>query len=236
MPYFGIEVVSICSRTPQRIEQRQVMRQQRLADVKARVMIFLRQNDPAAPAGEQRRDGGASRPATDDKNVAILPGLQRAEVSLISCGADPDGQPQGETQGLTRNPVPPKNGREPLSHRRADMSNDQERLQTARAQAAAYYNRSGKPAGDGSRFIQPIGAVLRPGQQPVLFGIRRLVPALLPAPCRGETGRAGGRYCRGNRAAGARGSSADRRSGGGDAASMSVKRCWRSPAGRSALH
>jgi hypothetical protein len=52
------------------LEQRGVGRQERLADVKARVVRLLGDDDVAAGRGEQRGDRRARRPAADDEDVA----------------------------------------------------------------------------------------------------------------------------------------------------------------------
>ena len=59
---------------PQPLEDRQVVRQQRFADVKARVVLFLQQGDPPALLREQGRDGRAGRSATHDKDIALVHG------------------------------------------------------------------------------------------------------------------------------------------------------------------
>ena len=53
------------------VEESGVGRQQRFADVKARVMRLLEQDDVAAPFGEQRGDRRAGRAAADDEHVAL---------------------------------------------------------------------------------------------------------------------------------------------------------------------
>ena len=54
------------------IEKLDIPRQQRLADVKAGMMVFLEEDDPSPlPCGE-RRHRRACRPAPDDQNVAIV--------------------------------------------------------------------------------------------------------------------------------------------------------------------
>jgi hypothetical protein len=60
------------------LEQRGVGRQQRLADVKARVVRLLDDDDVAAGRGEQRGDRRARRPAADDEDVAA--------TLLAACG------------------------------------------------------------------------------------------------------------------------------------------------------
>jgi hypothetical protein len=54
----------------QALEQRAVGRQQRFADVKARVVLLLDQHHAAPLAGQQRGHGAAGRPAADDQHVA----------------------------------------------------------------------------------------------------------------------------------------------------------------------
>ena len=56
----------------QPLEDRQVVWQQRFADVKARVVLFLQQGDPPALLREQGRDGRAGRPAAHDKDIALV--------------------------------------------------------------------------------------------------------------------------------------------------------------------
>jgi len=58
----------------QPLEDRQVVRQQRFADVKARVVLFLEQGDAPALLREQGRDGRAGRSAAHDKDVALVHG------------------------------------------------------------------------------------------------------------------------------------------------------------------
>ncbi len=62
------------------LEQRQIGRQQRFADVKARVLRLLQQHHPVALLGQQRCHGGARGTAADHQHVAIccsirLPGV-----------------------------------------------------------------------------------------------------------------------------------------------------------------
>src|SRR5581483_11773347 len=51
------------------LEQRHVERQQRLADVEARMARFLEEDNVAAALGEQGGDGRAGGPAADHNNV-----------------------------------------------------------------------------------------------------------------------------------------------------------------------
>jgi hypothetical protein len=53
------------------VEQHRVGGQERLADVEARMVLFLDDDDVAPGFGEQRGDGRARRPAADDKDVAF---------------------------------------------------------------------------------------------------------------------------------------------------------------------
>jgi hypothetical protein len=54
----------------QGVEQRQVERQQRLADVEAQVARLLEQHHIAASPRQQRREGGSGRAAADHQHVA----------------------------------------------------------------------------------------------------------------------------------------------------------------------
>src|SRR5205085_2935522 len=54
------------------LEQGHVERQQRLADVEARVARLLDDDDAAAALGEQRAYGRACRPAADHQDVTIF--------------------------------------------------------------------------------------------------------------------------------------------------------------------
>ena len=54
----------------QALEQRQVQRQQRLADVKARMVFLLRDDHAPAALGEQGGDGRAGGSAAQDEHVA----------------------------------------------------------------------------------------------------------------------------------------------------------------------
>jgi len=54
----------------QPLEQADVGRQQRFANVKARVLCLLEQHDTAALRGEQRGDRRAGRAAADHEHVA----------------------------------------------------------------------------------------------------------------------------------------------------------------------
>ena len=53
------------------VEQGDVGRQQRLADMKARMASLLGQHHVAAALGEQSGDGGAGRTAADHENLAV---------------------------------------------------------------------------------------------------------------------------------------------------------------------
>jgi hypothetical protein len=61
-------------------EQAQVLRQQRFADVKARMPILLQKDDVTPALGQQSRCGRACRSAANDKNVA---GLWRQQLTSI---------------------------------------------------------------------------------------------------------------------------------------------------------
>jgi hypothetical protein len=54
----------------QAVEQRPVGRQQRFADVKARVVLLLEQHHAPPLSGQQGGHGAAGRPAADDQHVA----------------------------------------------------------------------------------------------------------------------------------------------------------------------
>ena len=56
------------------LEDRQIVRQQRFADVEAGVMLFLQQRDAPALLGEQGRDGRAGRSTAYDKDIALVHG------------------------------------------------------------------------------------------------------------------------------------------------------------------
>ena len=68
------------------VEQGDVGRQQRLADVKARVARLLDDDDVAALLGEQRGDGRAGRAAADDEHVAIESRVGRGRLGGGSQG------------------------------------------------------------------------------------------------------------------------------------------------------
>jgi len=55
---------------PQALQDGHVERQQRLADVKARMTLLVHHGDIATFLGEQGADGGPGRAAADDKNLA----------------------------------------------------------------------------------------------------------------------------------------------------------------------
>jgi hypothetical protein len=59
------------ARDAQLLEERQVRRQQRLADVEARMGIFFHQDHAVAALAEQGRDGRSSGTATHDDDVAL---------------------------------------------------------------------------------------------------------------------------------------------------------------------
>ena len=70
------------------LEQRHVERQQRFADVEARMAFLLHHDHVAAALGQQGRDGGAGGAAADDEHVAMdRLGLHRlAGFSHVVCG------------------------------------------------------------------------------------------------------------------------------------------------------
>ena len=57
------------------LEQRKIHGQQRLADVKARVMRLFERNDLVAAPGQQGCSGAARGAAADDRDVAMLGGV-----------------------------------------------------------------------------------------------------------------------------------------------------------------
>ena len=63
-------ISSISPRTPSRVEQRQVHRQQRFADMEARMAVLFQQDDFPALLREQGRRRGAGGAAADDEDVA----------------------------------------------------------------------------------------------------------------------------------------------------------------------
>src|SRR5579885_1855021 len=52
------------------LEERKVERQQRFADMEARVLVLLDENHAPAALGQKRGDGGTGGSAADDENVA----------------------------------------------------------------------------------------------------------------------------------------------------------------------
>ena len=53
-------------------QQRQIGRQQRLADMKTRVVLLFQQGHLVAAFGEQRRHGRTRRPTADDEYLAVV--------------------------------------------------------------------------------------------------------------------------------------------------------------------
>ena len=75
MPNFGMPIVVDLIAHAELVEQLDIARQQRFADVKARMMVLLEQDHAAPLPREQRRDGRAGRTAADDQDVAIVNSL-----------------------------------------------------------------------------------------------------------------------------------------------------------------
>ena len=70
-PHFSMPMALIASRHPELFEQRQIGRQQRLADVKARMVFLFKDRHLVTLLRQQRPDGGARRAAADHQDVAL---------------------------------------------------------------------------------------------------------------------------------------------------------------------